>query len=132
MSDWTRPETPTTRTRIHVRLHDTLWELGFDVEDEVQVGPYFLDCFVRELWLGFEADGTAYHRGKKYLRDLERDDWILQKAGIPVLRVRDYDLKRSSDPETVQIIEGFVNQYGRDIDSRRLIAEENILDVGYI
>lgn len=119
-------------TKIHVRLHETLWGLGFDVEDELKVGPYFIDCYVRELHLGFEADGQAYHKGKDAQRDAERDAWILANAGIPIKRVPDYDLKREHDPETVRMLEEFMDEHGFDVEERRAIAARNEDTVGFI
>lgn len=116
MPEWTRSSTPTTLTVIHKNLHATLWGLGFDVEDEYHVGPYSLDCYLEELHLGFEADGQKYHKAAK---DAVRDAWILENSGIPILRIKDYDLKRSNDPETVKMIEAFIDEYGVDVKERK-------------
>ena len=124
MPEWTRDPVSSTGSRIHVRLHDTLVDLGYYVEDEATVGRYSLDCYVRELHLGFEADGLIYHKTKRQLeQNTKRDAWILVNAGIPILRIPESRLKTASNPELLECIELFTNLYVSDIDVRRQIAE---------
>ena len=127
MPDWTREPTPTTQTGIHRRLHDMLWLLGYDVEDEVAVGRFSLDCYVREIHLGFEADGYAFHHSKKKPeRDAARHAWIMQHAGIPILRVPEKRLSTAHDPQLMQEIHDFVRAHYASIDQRRSYAEQDL------
>lgn len=104
----------------HRQLHDLLGELGFDVEDELSVPPYSLDCYVRELHLGFEADGALYHSGpRKKQRDAQRDRDILNQYGIPILRLRDNELASST---VSSLIDGFIGVYAESAEERRLVA----------
>lgn len=86
---------PTTETLPHRQLHGLLVELGFIVEDERRFGRYSVDCYVAELHLAFEADGEDFHRGRARARDNDRDMWLMERAGLPVLRLADREL--SSD-----------------------------------
>lgn len=124
MSELNRDPTPTTQTKIHKRLHDTIWLMGFDVEDETAVGKYSLDCYVRELHCGFEADGHNYHRGKRQRsRDAARDSWILANAGIPILRVPDTMLSSAHNPALIEDINQFINKYADSAELRRAVSD---------
>ncbi len=78
---------PTEFTALQRRLTLTLERLGFYVEEEVPVGAYRLDCYVRELHMAFEADGPMHRGFSAQRRDRKRDAWIREVAGIPVIRV---------------------------------------------
>lgn len=122
MTDWGRLAT-TSGTRPQRRLHDLLWALGFDVEDEVSVGGRFsLDCYVRELHLGFEADGP-YHRRMRSdrARDVTRDAWIMAHAGVPVLRLTDEELSRP-DGDLLPRLRAFLDEHRDNAEQRRLTA----------
>lgn len=111
----------TTGTLPHRQLHDLLVELGFDVEDEKAVPPYSLDCYVRELLLGFEADGARYHSGHRTRRrDAERDQVIFDHFGIRVLRLRDNELAASA--VSLRIVESFIDEHAETSEERRLIG----------
>ena len=98
MPEWTRDPIPKTQTALHRRLHDVLLLAGYDVEDEVQAGPYSLDCYVREVHVGFEADGRDFHQGK---RDAARDDEILRDLSLPVVRFSEAELRTGTDDALV-------------------------------
>ncbi len=116
-----RESQPTTGTLPHRQLHDLLGELGFDVEDELSVPPYSLDCYVRELHLGFEADGALYHSGQRTRqRDAGRDRDILVQYGIEVLRLGESLL--ASGQDVLPIIEEFIEEHAESAETRRLVA----------
>lgn len=111
----------TSGTVPHVRLHDLLLWQGFDVEDEVQAGPYRLDCYVRELHLGFEADGP-HHGGLTRNRDAARDGWIWENLGIPVLRVAADELRLRDGP-AVDSVRRFIEEHRWTVAERLARAE---------
>ena len=95
------------------------------MEDELQVGRYRLDCYVRELHLGYEADGRRYHRGAvKLRRDAERDAWIRENAGIAVLRVPERLLKPSADAEPTDLLVTWTLGLADSAEERRRVADE--------
>lgn len=124
MPEWTRDPVPTSGSRIHLRLHDALAGLGYYVEDEVAVGRYSLDCYVRELHLGFEADGKIYHSTKRQLaQNAKRDAWIFEHAGVPVLRVAEATLKTSDSPALLTALQEFIDEHAGTVDERRRVAD---------
>ena len=78
------PEMLTTMTKPHRQLISILEGLGFEVEVEVSVYPYSLDCYLPELHLGFEADGPSH---KNRSKDQVRDDSIMSVYAIPIYRI---------------------------------------------
>jgi very-short-patch-repair endonuclease len=91
------PEFNSKMTECHRKLHSILSGMGFQVADNYRVGKYEIDCFVQELGIGFEADGTPYHTWKK--RDKKRDQEILEEFKIPIFRVSDKSLLRKGVAE---------------------------------
>ena len=85
-------------------LRNIMEKLGFIVQEEKEVFPYLIDCFVPELRLGFELDGP-YHIGKS--RDLNRDEFILDNYGIKILRVKQKELKdvKKVEKKIIEFIE---------------------------
>ena len=112
-------------TKPHQRLASLLRIMGFDVENEFKVGRYRLDIYVRELHLGFECDGKRYHAGvAKSKRDKARDEWILEHAGIHIMRIQadaiQWRLWEDLKPQIAQ----FIDEYAGDIEARRSKFEE--------
>ena len=124
MPEWNRPAGRTSDTAIQRALHAILVDLGFDVEDEVAVGTYSLDCYVRELHVGFEADGPL-HLGRAQRRhDEDRDTWIHVHAGIPVMRVSGPSL-RDQDATRERIID-FLEDFRFTAEERRGVAHVGV------
>lgn len=72
-------------TQCHKALHKLLKEMGFQVRDNTEYDQYRIDCTIDEIpSVGFEADGKLYHSWK---RDRERDQYLLHKFSIRVLRI---------------------------------------------
>jgi very-short-patch-repair endonuclease len=117
MPQWDRPVEDTTGTRGHRALHDAIVAVGFDVEDEHAVGRYSIDCYVREAHLGFEFDGPKHGWRSAKKRDSERDLWIRENGGIPIMRVTDRDVSRRS--ELAGRIRQFIIDNEHDIADRR-------------
>lgn len=121
-----RAPTPKSMTRPHKRLHSLLAVMGFIVEDEVRVGKYSLDCYVRELHMGFEADGKRVHAGvHKQAKDKARDEWIWENAGIPIMRIQHDALQFQlwddgpNGPGLKSLIMDFIDRFEKDIEERR-------------
>ena len=92
-------------TGCHKKLHEMLSSLGFQVRDNAEYGPYKIDCYCNELYLGFEADGTPYHKFKK--KDLKRDQTIFDAFGIKILRLSDKEISKTEQAKN-KIME-FIN-----------------------
>lgn len=132
MPEWDREKQATTLTTPHKRLHSLLRVMGFEVEDEVRVGKYSLDCYVREVHCGFECDGKRYHAGiAKGKRDRSRDEWIFNNAGIPIMRIQadaisqvrmwddGVDARGNTVKKLKTLITEFIDEHADDIDARR-------------
>ena len=113
--------TPTRGTRIEQLLHDLLASLGFYVEDSVRAGPWELDCFVRELHLGFEADGPT-HSGHRQVKDARRDAQVREQFGIEVLRVPGALLTEASAALS-ELIETFIYKHADTAAARRVVVK---------
>lgn len=97
-----------------------LAELGLQVRSQVPVGRYRLDVFVEEVWLAFEADGVRAHAGAvRKAKDEERDRWVYENAGIPVLRISELLLRRHCWEETKADLKAFVEVWGPSAPKRR-------------
>ncbi|KKK94180.1 hypothetical protein LCGC14_2685450 [marine sediment metagenome] len=88
-----RSPTPTSDTVPQRQLEALLNELGFDVETETLAGTFFLDCYVRELHMGFEADGPTHDVPKQRQHDAYRDHVIWETHRVPILRVKSLELE---------------------------------------
>jgi very-short-patch-repair endonuclease len=71
-----------TDTKPHLMLVNLLEELGYKVMKEAIFGQFFIDCYVPELHLGFEADGPFHIKEK----DNKRDAILLKKYFLPIGR----------------------------------------------
>ncbi len=109
--------TPTRGTSLERTLHAALAHMGFYVEDSVQVDAYELDCYVRELHLGFEADGPT-HSGHRQVKDAQRDARILEAFGIEILRVPGR-LLGGSEQGLTEMLDSFINKHADTAAARR-------------
>lgn len=118
-------ESPITAlTGPHRLLHALLRTMGFEVEDEAAVGKYRLDCFVRDLWIGFECDGKRIHAGvAKQKKDGARDEWVFENAGIPIMRIQSDALAFPMWEELKPLIIEFVEKYGYNVEERKAKGE---------
>lgn len=93
MPRWDREAGPTELTAPHRVLHDIVREAGFEAEDEVGVGPYRVDIYIRELHVAVECDGPTHGGRRAHEYDALRDAWLANQAGLPVLRVTTDELR---------------------------------------
>lgn len=84
---------PTALTAGHKEVREMLARMGHDVEDEVEVGPYTIDCFLRDAWVGVEYDGPHHDKRKQRKHDQDRDVWLDVNAKIIIIRVPHHWLK---------------------------------------
>ena len=103
-------------------LHRFLVDVaGFIVEDEYPAGPYSIDCYAEEVHAGFEYDGKDFHdTTKRRRRDSERDEWILEELGIPIMRVKDADLLRGNQEALFCLLQEWVDSHGNITERRKL------------
>mgnify|MGYP001069779741 FL=1 len=117
---WYKEESPRSFTRPHRRLMMLLAELGLRVHGEFGVGRYSLDVFCEDIWCGFEADGLRAHAGtRRRQHDEERDRWIYENAGIPVLRIQETALRRICWDEVRTLVLEFIERYAGDLAERK-------------
>lgn len=129
MSLSNRSPVPTTMTKPHRLMHSLLVTMGFDVEDEVKVGKYSLDCYIRQLHMGFECDGKRVHAGvKKQQKDRARDRWIMEHAGIPIMRIQADALQWQLWEQLKPLITDFIEEHTAEDYSWR-VAKGQLLDV---
>ncbi len=115
-------EIPTRETAPHLKLSRWLSDLGLQPWNEFPVGKYTVDVFLEEAWVAVEFDGYLFHRGdSKHRRDRARDAWILERAGIPILRVSDDELDRLDDLQTR--LEVFLTEHADTYEERRKLGE---------
>lgn len=82
------------------------------------MGRFVLDIFLEEAWIGVEMDGAPFHRGlSKQRRDSARDAWILENAGIPILRLTPDDLKDEARLEAA--VRDFCEKHEASYNERR-------------
>lgn len=117
---WNREPQALTMTKPHKLMHSLLRQMGFEVIDEQQVGRFSLDCYVPEVHCGFECDGKRFHAGvKKSRRDRDRDEWIFDNAGIPILRIQadalQWKLWATLEPQIID----FIDRFADTIEERR-------------
>lgn len=91
--------------------------MGLTCWNEFPVGKYFLDIFVEEFWVGFEYDGPTHSGLSAKRKDAARDLWIMENAGIPVLRI-DNALLSSRDVLEASVRE-FVDRWVDTLVTRR-------------
>lgn len=110
---------------LHAFLRDSRVGMGFRVEDEVEVGKYRLDCFVRELWIGFECDGKRIHAGvTKQKKDEARDAWVSENAGIPIMRIQADALQFTQWEKLKPIVLAFVEEHADTVEERKAIGKD--------
>ena len=99
-----------TVTRIHQNLINILCDMGFTVRIETPFPPYFVDCYIQELHLAFEADGKPWHSRKK---DALRDENLMKKYNLPVLHLTENELKtKKAMKKSIQKISEFIDEHG--------------------
>ena len=90
----------TAFTNGQLALRDILEELGFITELEIEFSPYTLDIFCRNNWIACEFDGPTHWKKK----DKKRDDYMLNKYGIPTLRIKSLAPKEKVKQEIIDFM----------------------------
>ena len=118
-ASWQKDPQATSYTAGHRKLYNVLTEMGLEIESEVPVGKYTLDCYCPEVAIGFEFDGPHHDTPKQRKHGAERDAWLLEEAGIPVLRVRGMSPLRGKGRANFQrSVEGFIEDFSDSLDER--------------
>ena len=82
-----------------------------------------MDCYVRELHMGFECDGKRYHAGvAKGKKDRSRDDWIWDNAQIPIVRIQADAIQWRLWEDLKTRITAEIDRHAGDIEKRRRSA----------
>lgn len=62
------------------------------VVPEARFGPYAVDFLLAEEWLAIEVDGEYWHK-QKADKDSKRDQYLLTRFSLPVVRISERDIK---------------------------------------
>lgn len=109
---------PTTLTAGHRRLLQVLTDLGLEVRAERAFGPYCVDVYCEEVHVAFEFDGPMHNR----TQDEKRDRWLLEEAGLPVMRLTARDLGGRHLEETEQRMKSFIAEHAATVHERRRLG----------
>ena len=73
---------------------DLLKEVGFEIIiPEHPMGHYFIDAYLPNEHLAFEADGKYWHsRLEIKEHDKKRDAWLLENCSLPVIRLTEAEI----------------------------------------
>ena len=106
-------------SKLHRKLVNVLYELGIDVDVEVEFYPKVVDCYSSLYHVAFEADGP-YHTRKK---DAERDDYLMANYALPVIHIG-YEHLRNHKKATREVVRQLLRVSWLDSAwERRLIAQ---------
>lgn len=101
-------------TENHKELIRILNRLGLEIDVEVQVRQYSLDCYCYNLHVGFEADTKTTHMKG---RDRKRDKWIMDNYQIPILRI---DVGEHKDRRALEVkVLEFIEKWADTAEERR-------------
>jgi len=96
-------------TAIHQHLINILCNMGHTVRIEYPFKPYFVDCYIQELHIAFEADGNPWHSKRK---DRERDAALMREYNLPVLHLTEDELKTGQGRGIAKSkIESFIEEH---------------------
>lgn len=103
------------RSNPHRRLEKTLTKMGISfLSEHAEFPPYTLDLYLPDFHLCIEVDGPK-HSSKK---DAARDDWMLERFGIPTLRIKPKGPWLGNNKLEEKILE-FLNQHVETYKERR-------------
>lgn len=106
----------TSVTNGHKRLMKLLVGLGLGVRIEQAFGPYQVDVYCEEAHVAFEFDGPMHSKEK----DAKRDLWLLEQAGLPVLRIESWELMNAEKRQrTEQRVRSFIDEHAGTLEARR-------------
>lgn len=111
----TPTDLPTAFTAGHRRLLRMLDGIGLDVQAERGFGPYCVDAYCVEVHVAFEFDGPLHSR----TRDVKRDRWLLEEAGLPVMRLTAGDVGGRHMEETEERMKAFVAEHADTLQERK-------------
>lgn len=118
---WQTQEPDYTRTKPHMRLVKVLQHLGYEVELEASFPPKWVDCYLPELHVAFEADGPQHTQ----VKDDDRDAFLMVTYALPVYHVSsDILVEKTSLDEVARGILKIVltKVWGVSLIERRLLA----------
>jgi very-short-patch-repair endonuclease len=90
-------------TKAQLKVASIINDLGFEVTEEKECSPYFVDIYIPEINLGVEVDGKGWHISKKM--DKKRDLYIYENYGIPIIRVQVGQKKEEIEKKIMEFVE---------------------------
>lgn len=88
----------TRPSKLSWKLIDFLVCAGFEVIiPEQRFGMYFVDAYLANEHIAFEADGDYWHNLRSDGYDIARDACLLEQFGLPVVRLRENEIEAFSN-----------------------------------
>ena len=109
---------PTTLTTCHRQLIKLLTHLGFTVDVEVSFPPKWVDCYLPDYHVAFEADGPHHSRAK----DEDRDAYLMSTYALPVYHLRYSTLKYEDRSIRALVKILLAHCWQTSVTERRMIA----------
>lgn len=107
----------TFRTHPHQRVEKALDKMGVHYQSEVDTfPPYQLDLYLPDHHVCIEVDGPAHLKRK----DAVRDQWMLERYGVPTLRIKAKG-QWQSQAHLEESIMAFLEETSQDYKERRNI-----------
>ena len=66
---------------------------------EVEFLPNVVDCYLPEFHVAFEADGPTH----SFMKDRDRDDYLMSAYALPVYHVSNKELLKVNDEELINL-----------------------------
>ena len=80
------------RTKLEKALALLLDEAGLEYEEQIRFGKYVVDFWIPEIEVVFEADGMFWSHHQDKEREMNRDNYLLNKGVSSVVHLTDTDL----------------------------------------
>jgi len=90
----------TSFTNGQVALHKMIEELHIAADMEVEFGPFCVDIYISETHTAIEFDGSGHLRK----RDRIRDQRLMEKFQLPVLRVKNLSPKSEIQGDIINFL----------------------------
>lgn len=105
------------RSNPHRRVEKALQKMGVSyISENEDFPPYTLDLYLNDFHLCIEVDGPK-HSTKK---DTVRDQWILERYGIPTLRIKTKGSWQNQLKLEKEIL-AFLEEYADSYKERKMI-----------
>ena len=120
-------EVKTTLTVPHLQLISALEHLDVEIVIEGEFPPYWVDCYLPDYHVAFEADGPSHSQ----IKDKNRDDVLMINYALPVFRISSEDLDKGKQYiYEVLILELLEHSWKNSVIDRKMHAWQRGTDFG--